>query len=135
MLRLVRIANSRSNAPELEKVPISKFDVTLYKGVAIEKQGDVWGSASVYPYYITANTPEEDDKYVYCYRVTPDMVFVSETEEYDTCEVGNYVSLSSTYGLLDSVVVSEDGPGRIVELVPDSKFIYVKFDRRREYDQ
>ena len=132
MLKLVRILNRSTNVPDLERVPKSMFSKNVYKGAAVEKTEDGWDSSVYYPQYITANTPKEEDKYVYCYKVTPDMVFLTECECYDTCEVGGTVGLINTNGFSDAVDVNEEGSARIVELIPNSRYIYIKFDLRRE---
>ena len=135
MFTLVRIENSRTNAPEIEKIPHKDFNSELSAGVAVEKYDTGWDGASSYPYYVVAKTPKETDEYVLVYRVTPDMIFLTLYLGEEPYKVEDYVSIVSQDMYPDAVSVDNLGYGRIVEVVPGSRNVYVKFDRRREYQE
>ena len=102
--------------------------------MAIEKDETTWEGAAYYPFYIVAKTPKANDKYVYCYKVNTDMIFIAECLNCESYKVGDYVALYSSNLFPEHVTIDVDGPGRIVETVPGTKYVYVIFDRRREYE-
>lgn len=136
MLKLVKILSSGAGVPELERVKKSSLNYSVYEGVALQKTNDGWKSATSYPYCVVAVTPGANDEYVYYYSVTPDMIFLTEYYHPDDVppRVGSYVSLYTMNVYPECVTLDEDGHGRIIETVPNSNYVYVKFDRRREYE-
>ena len=134
MIKLVRICNSRTNAPELEKIPKSKFRFGVEKGYAVDKDNDTWEGAGYYPMYIVAKTPKENDNYVYAIRTTPQMIFLANCVASDSYKIGDYVGITTTSIFASEVTVDGEGAGRIIDTVPGTNLVYVIFDRKREYD-
>ena len=132
MFKLVKSENSRMTAPEVERIAIESFEyMNVFAGDAVERSPEgLWVKAQDYPKFIIALTATEDEEYTYVYRVTPDMIFLTEfLDEKTTPYPGNVVDLETVMHYPSGVKPSETGYGRIIEVTPDKKYVYVKFDR------
>ncbi len=136
MFRLVKINYAGTNVPKYEK--FSRVGCTFIPkaGAAVDRIGNTIVEATYFPRFIVAKDYQISgtDDYL-CYEVTENMVFKVELIGDEPAELGRMVGLASTGSLIDAVEYNEDGAGRIVGICDDPKYVYVKFDRRREYEE
>lgn len=120
MFRLIRIENSGVNVPE----PIK---ITKEVGVAV-KMGDALIASSgivepcgvsTAPTYIALSDAKPEDKFVYCYRVHPHMLFeveLSKTPE--SIYIGHKIKLATDLDGSTSMVSGDiGGPAEIIEIL------------------
>ena len=135
MFRLIKIVGSRTNAPELQAFPEEGNCVEPYAGAAVQFMDGILCAAEFYPHFMIAKDHElkEGDK-IYCYQVTPDMIFKVEYVGFEPPYAGMGVMLDTMNTMPDAVTHDEGGPGRIIAVCDNPNFVYVKFDVRRNYE-
>ncbi len=132
MFKLIKINNSSSNVPQLERFSQQGCFGKMRVGGAVKEYGKSLTSALNFPNFIVAKAPETDKDDILCYRVTEDMIFKTKVVSMMPAEVGDYVITSSNTDYINGVEVNEIGEGRVIAIDDDGEHIYVKFDRRRE---
>ena len=86
MFKLIKINNSPSNTPEIEKVrKLVTLNMVAGEAVLLESGRVARCTAYDRPTHITLHEAKAGDNYVYCYRVTSDMIF--EADCYGTSEI------------------------------------------------
>lgn len=136
MFRLVKHNYAGNNAPRYEKFSSVGCAFVPKAGAAVERNGNKLIEATYFPRYIVAKDypPTGVDTYL-CYEVTEHMVFKANFVGEGTPALGKMVGLASTGVLMDAVELNEEGAGRIVGLDENPNYVYVKFDRKREYEE
>ncbi|MBQ7363202.1 MAG: hypothetical protein IJW48_02000 [Clostridia bacterium] len=136
MFRLVKINYAGSNAPKYERFSRVGCNFIPKAGVAVDRIDNTITAAGYYPRFIVAKDYKATGNEPYlCYEVTDNMVFKVEIVGDEPVELGRPVGISSTGELTDAVEINEEGSGRIVGLCDNPKYVYVKFDRKREYEE
>ena len=136
MFRLVKNNYAGNNAPRYEKFSSVGCSFVPKAGAAVDRNGNSLLMATYFPRYIVAKDypPTGQDSYL-CYEVTEDMVFKVNFIGEGTPAVGKQVGLARAGALMDSVTLNDEGCGRIVGLDENPNYVYVKFDRKREYEE
>ena len=120
MFRLIRIENSGVNVPEPIKiqkevgVAVKMGDALIASSGIVEHCGETTA-----PTYIALSDAAEADKFVYCYRVHPHMLFEVELSNTPTALfVGYKVKLASDLdGSTCMVSGNTGGPAEIIEIL------------------
>ena len=136
MFRLVKINYAGNNAPKYERFSRVGCTFVPKAGMAVDRIDNTLTEATYYPRFIVAKdyniTGSED---YLCYEVTENMVFKADYVGDEEAELGRAVGLASVGGYIGGVELNDEGSGRIVGLSDDPKYVYVKFDRKREYEE
>ena len=130
MFRLTKINNSRTNIPEFLKIKFSNV-MNLGQGNAVYFNGESPQKHSTddFPKYIVVGDYNYlYSKYIPCFEVTEDMVFLVEYTSSLAPKIGMRVGLTTMKSGTDSVGYDVYGKGRIVEVASD-KLVYVKFTK------
>ena len=136
MFRLVKQNYAGNNAPRYEKFSSVGCGFIPKAGAAVDRNGNTLIMATYFPRYIVAKdyTLNSSDTYL-CYEVTDDMVFKVNFIGEGTPALGKMVGVATSGTLIDAVKLNEEGCGRIVGLDENPDYVYVKFDRKREYEE
>lgn len=136
MFRLTKINYAGNNAPKYERFSVEDCTFPLKAGVAVDRLENKIIEATYYPRYIVAKDYDESEgEDCLCYEVTENMEFKVELLGTERAELGRIVALAVTTDAKDAVEYNDDGSGRIIGIADDPKYVYVKFDRRKEYEE
>ena len=134
MLRLVKICNSVCSVPEPIPFARESFTVTPLQGAALTEVGGKITAAVDYPELIVMGK-DIGGPTVVCFEVTGDMIFLADYAGEGEPILGERVALKCVGELPTAVCPDKIGCGKIIGLSEHEKLVYVKFDRKKEYEK